>query len=89
MELSKQELMEKLKSTFPEFDKFGLQVDVSYDSDKKAWMAEVVKGDHVLQTHLEEKDVQECVQGEKCYNFGIQLGQFIRNYCEAGNECKL
>jgi hypothetical protein len=87
--MDKQELLQKLKELFPEFDRFGLEVDVDFDKEQNAWMAKIRKGSHELSTHLEEQDVEECVLGKKCYKFGIQLGQFIRNYCEDGEECEL
>ena len=89
MNMEKQDLLQKLKNLFPEFDKFGLNVSVEYSQDQNSWIATIEKDGHELKTHLDEKDVQECVEGVKCYNFGIQLGQFIRNYCQNGDECEL
>ena len=83
------QIKEKLEQIYPEINKFELALDVSFDQDKNAWVANFKKGEHNLTTHLEPQDVDSCLEGKECYHLGIQLGQFIRNYCEGGEECRL
>ncbi len=33
-----------------------------------------------LTTHLEKKDADECMDGNKCVYLGVQIGQFIKNF---------
>lgn len=87
--MTKDELKSKIKDLFPEIEKYGIEFDLEMDKETDAWLARFKKGDHELATHLEEQDVEECLAGKKCYNLGIQLGQFIRNYCEDGENCRL
>jgi hypothetical protein len=87
--MNKGELKAKIENLFPEIEKYGLEFSLEMDKDTDAWLARFKKGEHELATHLEEKDVEECLAGEKCFNLGIQLGQFIRNYCEDGENCRL
>lgn len=89
MTVSKEDLKNRILNLYPEFGQFGLHFDLYFDEDKKAWIATVDKGEHRLSTHLEEQDVESCLQGRECYHFGVQLGRFIRNYCEGGSECRL
>mgnify|MGYP000158477541 FL=1 len=89
MHVSKEELKGKILNIYPELDQFGLSLDLAFDENKDAWIATVTKGEHQLSTHLEEQDVESCLQGGECYHFGIQLGRFIRNYCEGGSSCRL
>lgn len=89
MALTKAELKSKITELFPEIDKYGIELDVEMDKSKNAWLAKFKKGEHDLFTHMDEKDVEDCMAGVKCYRVGIQLGQFIRNYCEDGETCRL
>ncbi|MEF8823748.1 MAG: hypothetical protein V5B78_06540 [Desulfohalobiaceae bacterium] len=89
MSVSKEDLLSRMLDLYPEFGQFGLSLDLSYDDSKEAWIATVTKGEHQLFTHLEKEDVESCLQGRECYHFGVQLGQFIRYYCEDGSSCRL
>ncbi len=89
MTLNKAELKSKIQDLFPEIQQYGLGFKLERDESSQAWLARFKKGEHELATHLEEKDVEECLAGVKCFNLGIQLGQFIRNYCEDGENCRL
>ncbi|WP_028573548.1 hypothetical protein [Desulfonatronovibrio hydrogenovorans] len=89
MSITRDDLKAKILKLFPEIEKYGLGFDLEMDDSKNAWIARFKKDQHELATHLEEKDVQECLAGIKCFNLGIQLGQFIRNYCEDGKDCQL
>lgn len=89
MSVTKEDLRSRILDLYPEFGKFGLDLDLSFDQEKQAWIATVTKGEHHLSTHLEEEDVENCLQGRECYHFGMQLGRFIRNYCEGGSSCRL
>jgi hypothetical protein len=87
MKITAENLKTKLREIHPEIEKYGLGLDVRFDESKQAWLATFSKDDHTLETHLEEKDVQSCMDNVQCVYVGVQLGQFIRNYCEGGQEC--
>jgi hypothetical protein len=84
-----EQIKSKIEQIYPEIGQFGLGLQIGYDERTSAWMATVTKGEHQLSTHLEEEDVESCLQGKECYHFGVQLGRFIRNYCEGGEACRL
>jgi hypothetical protein len=89
MDVSKDDLKAKLHQIYPEIEQFGLSMDLSFDQDQNAWMATFTTGEHTLSTHLEKQDVEACIRGQECYHLGIQLGRFIRNYCQGGESCRL
>jgi len=89
MALTKLELKSKIEELFPEIERYGLEFDLEKDEDKNAWLAKFKKDEHELVTHLEEKEVEDCLAGIKCLNLGVQMGMFIRNYCEDGEACQL
>ncbi|MFO8031014.1 MAG: hypothetical protein R6U22_00560 [Desulfohalobiaceae bacterium] len=89
MEVKAQDIKEKLLQIYPEIEDYGLSLTLSFDEQQKAWLATFSKEGHELSTHLEEQDVESCLQGNECYHLGIQLGQFIRNYCAGGENCRL
>ncbi|MFP4391633.1 MAG: hypothetical protein ACOC43_12130 [Desulfohalobiaceae bacterium] len=89
MEVKAQDIKEKLFQIYPEIEDYGLSLSLNFDEQQKAWLAKFSKGAHELSTHLEEQDVESCLQGRECYHLGIQLGQFIRNYCAGGENCRL
>jgi hypothetical protein len=88
MDITAEKLTAKLKEIHPEIDAYCLGLKVRFDKDKRAWIATFRKGDHTLETHMEEQDVQNCMNNVQCVYVGVQLGQFVKNYCEGGQECK-
>ena len=72
-------ICEKIKEVFPEVGECGIDVDVSYDNDKGAYIVDLERDNHRLQTHLEPEDADRCVRGEKCVHLGAQIGQLTEN----------
>jgi hypothetical protein len=89
MDVNPEDIKKKLLQIYPEIEQFGLGLSVSFEEATDAWMATFTKGEHELSTHLEKPDVESCLQGKECYHVGVQLGRFIRNYCEGGEACRL
>jgi uncharacterized membrane-anchored protein YhcB (DUF1043 family) len=89
MEITAENLTTKLKEIHPEIETYGLGLAVHFDTSKQAWVATFSKDEHTLQTHMEKKDVENCMNNVQCVYVGVQLGQFIKNYCEGGQECKV
>ena len=89
MEVTKENLAAKLKNIYPEIEQFGLQLQLEFDEQTKAWIATFNTPEHTLSTHLEEADVESCLLGKECVHLGVQLGRFIRNFCSGGGACTL
>lgn len=70
----------KLREMYPEIKSHGLDLSLSYDGKKDAWIVSLKKGNHALSTHLDAKDAAECIDGIKCVYLGVQIGQFVKNF---------
>lgn len=75
-------LKEKILEMYPEIEKHGISVGLTFDEEKNAYIIKFKKDKHELATHLEKKDADECTNNIKCVYLGIQVGQFIKNFEE-------
>jgi TusE/DsrC/DsvC family sulfur relay protein len=73
-------LKEKIMEMYPEVYQHGILVGLEFSEAKNAYIVTFRKGTHVLSTHLEKKDADECMDGKKCVYLGVQIGQFIKNF---------
>lgn len=73
-------LENKLREMYPEIQGHGLDLSLSFDEGKKAWIIGLKKGQHALSTHLDAKDAEDCIDGVKCVYLGVQIGQFVKNF---------
>jgi hypothetical protein len=79
---SKEILRSKLIEMYPEISKHDLDLDLEFDEDKNAWVVGLSKGKHELETYLEKKDADECLEGIKCIYLGVQIGRFVQHFEE-------
>jgi len=77
--IDKGELCDKIRSIYPEIGECGINVEVRWDGETKAWVVDLTAGDHELQTYLEPEDVQACMEGKQCVNLGVQIAQLKSN----------
>lgn len=75
-------LKEKILEMYPEIEKNGISVGLTFDEQKNAYIVVFKKENQELTTHLEKKDADECMNGIKCVYLGVQIGQFIKNFEE-------
>ena len=75
----KKELCEKIRAIYPDIGECGIDIDVEYDEDKKAWVVDLKKDQHELKTHLEPDEASACMDGKQCVSLGIQIGQLKEN----------
>lgn len=87
MQVKASELLAKIKEIYPEIEKNGVQTSCRYDEKTEAWMVNFEYGEHSLETHLEKKDVEDCLAGRKCVHMGVQVGRFVETYCLKDNVC--
>ncbi len=80
MNIDKKALASKLSEMYPEIRKHDLNLSVSFDNKKDAWIVQLSKGKHELTTHLERKDAEACLDGVQCIYLGVQIGQFVKNF---------
>lgn len=87
MTVDKQALKDKIREIHPDIDKYGLQLAVTFDRDKDAWYVNVSKGDNTMATYVENSDAEKCLDGVECVHLGMQIGRFIKNYCQTPEGC--
>lgn len=80
MSVDSEVLRSKLLEMYPEIASHGLELSLSFDAGKKAWVVGLKKGSHALATHLDAKDAEECIDGVKCVYLGVQIAQFLKNF---------
>ena len=77
--IDKKELCEKITAIYPDIGTCGIDIDVVYDEGKKAWMVDLKKDAHHLQTRLEIDEAEMCLDGKQCVSLGIQVAQLVDN----------
>lgn len=70
----------KLREMYPEIEKHDIQMSLTFDNVKNAWIVRFHRGKHELTTHLEKKDADACIEGIQCIYLGVQINQFIKNF---------
>lgn len=75
-------LKEKIMEMYPEIEKHGISVGLTFDEQKNAYIVKFEKEGQELTTHLEKKDADDCMNNIKCVYLGIQIEQFIKNFEE-------
>lgn len=77
--IDKKALCEKITSIYPDIGQCGINIDVDYSEEKKAWVVDLKKEKHHLQTHLEADEAEQCMSGKQCVSLGIQVSQLVEN----------
>lgn len=75
----KDKLCEKIRSIYPEIGACGIDVEMNFDENKKAWIVDLKKGSHHLITHLELQDADVCMEGKQCVYLSTQIAQLVEN----------
>ena len=75
----KAKLCEKIRSIYPDIGSCGIDVDVDFNKEKEAWVVNLKKGEHELETYLEPQDADRCMEGKECVHLGLQVEQLKKN----------
>lgn len=89
MSIDPKALEQKIRQMYPEIDTYKLEMSLNFDQDKNAWIVKLTHKEHELITHVEPADAAKCLEGTECVYLSHQIGQFIRTYCEDGENCAL
>jgi hypothetical protein len=73
-------LKNQIEEIHPEIIRHGLVLNVSFSQEKNAYMLKLTKGGNDLVTYLDKKDADDCMDGRKCVNLALQLGQFLADF---------
>lgn len=77
--LDKAELCEKIQTIYPDIGECGIDIDVEYEEDQKAWVVQLKKDSHELKTYLEDGDAELCMLNKKCVRLSIEIAQLKGN----------
>lgn len=89
MTIETKELESKLKEIYPEIEKYNLGMQIEQDQETSSWVVTLSKQGQTLSTHLDYADVENCLQGKECVHLGVELGRFIKNYCDQSGACQI
>ena len=77
--IDKAQLCAKIIELYPDIGECGIDVDVLYDEEKKAWIVDLKKEQFELKTYLEDGDADKCMLGQQCVSLGIEIAQLKTN----------
>jgi hypothetical protein len=76
---TKEELCKKITDVYPDIGQCGIDIDVSYDDEKKVWVVDLKKDSHELKHYLDLPEANECMDGNKCVPLGLEIAQLRKN----------
>ncbi|MGD9331856.1 MAG: hypothetical protein PVJ53_11115 [Desulfobacterales bacterium] len=77
--IDKAQLCAKIQELYPDIGECGIDIDVAYDEEKKAWIVDLKKDQFELKTYLEDGDADKCMIGQQCVGLGIEIAQLRGN----------
>ena len=77
--IDKKALCAKIQELYPDIGECGIDVDVEYDENKKAWVVDLKKEKFELKTYLEDGDADKYMLGQQCVGLGIEIAQLRTN----------
>jgi len=77
--LTKEQLCKKIEDVAPGIGVCGVDLNVDYDKENRAWTVDLKRGERHLKTFLENPEAESCVLGKKCISLGVQIGQLRSN----------
>ena len=80
MKITKQELCKKIEEVFPDAGVCGLDIDVEYNEEIKAWVVALHHQNRFLRTFIETDEAASCLEGKSCIPLGMQIAQLKRNF---------
>jgi len=83
---TKEELCKKIIEVFPDIGECGIDVDVEWDEENKAWTVDLKRGDEELKTFLETDEANQCMGGKQCVSLGLQISQLRANILSKEEE---
>ncbi|MGE5892832.1 MAG: hypothetical protein ACM34I_02140 [bacterium] len=72
-------LENKLLEMYPQIQKYGLSISLSFDTERNAWIISFQKGKHKRYAILDKKDADDCMDGNMCIYLGTLIAQYIKD----------
>mgnify|MGYP001810888267 CR=1 FL=1 len=77
--VSNSALCNKIIQLYPEIGECGMDIAVTRDEAKKAWVVHLKKDTHSLDHYLEFLDADLCMEGKQCVALGLEIAQLRNN----------
>ena len=77
--IDKHELCKKIIELYPDIGACGIDVQVDFDDQQKAYVVNLEKDGRKLKTYLEDGDAEKCIDGKQCVSLGIEIAQLKDN----------
>jgi hypothetical protein len=78
MAYTPEDLKKKLLELYPEIKDYGLDIHLMFDNQKSAWVITFEKGGIERHAFLDEKDADDCMEGNKCVYLGMIIPQYTK-----------
>ncbi len=77
--INEKDLCKKITTIYPDIGKCGIDVDVTFDKEKKVFTIDLKKDQHELKHYLEQADAESCLAGKQCVALGLEIAQLKKN----------
>lgn len=64
----------------PEIVQHALNLAVTFDEAKNAFVMKFSRGGRELISYLDKQDADECIEGKKCIHLGVQVAEFLTDF---------
>lgn len=72
-------LEDKLLQMYPEILGNRINISVTFDEERNAWVVRFDKNGHSRYAFLEKKDADSCMDGHQCIYLGTLISQYIKD----------
>ncbi|MBL7048118.1 MAG: hypothetical protein ISR96_01135 [Nitrospira sp.] len=72
-------LKDRIFEMYPDLIKTGVSVGLDFSDEKKAYRITLKSERQELDTYIDQKDADECMDGKKCLHLGVKIGEFMDN----------
>jgi hypothetical protein len=66
-----------IRKFHPEIEQNNLDLNVNYDEAEDRYLVKLSKSGETVGAYLDQKDVDDCLEGKKCVNLAVQVTQLI------------
>ena len=81
-------LKDMILELHPEIVQHALNISVTFDEAKNAFVVKFSRGGRELITYLDKQDADECIEGKKCIHLGVQVAEFLADFEEIASTRK-
>ncbi len=82
-------LKDMILELHPDIVQHALNLSVTFDEAKNAFVLKFSRGGRELITYLDKQDASECIEGKKCIHLGVQVAEFLADFEDIASPRKL